>query len=233
MSNDTDSRNDYFSSLNSKNCFFNSFDEEYSKANFSLFASMSLPDTDFHEHSKEISELNVFCEDQGSTVFLEKYNSQKESINKLGDYYLQIVNLVFSCLNLEDSRLQNTLSMYPLLYLIRHTLELHLKAISFQINAKINKNHNLRKLWESIKSPLTDYFNNYEESIGHSIEDKIKVVDKMVELFEKIDFSSTETRYSGCSKVKKIDINNLKIIYVHSMEILRFFRNQRDRDDEL
>jgi hypothetical protein len=92
---------------------------------------------------------------------------------------------------------KNDLLIYPILFCIRHHLELSFKYFICLINKKFDckpqfiKDHNLEKLWLIIKNALkkSEYFKEQLDS------DFIKQIDTVVNLFNDYDVGSFTFRY--------------------------------------
>jgi len=124
-----------------------------------------------------------------------------------------------SALSLIDTALEEKdfkdLHVYPIIFLIRHYLELRLKELVIGLNYCKNQNtdfpktHDIQHLWSKFKQSYSD--------IGEITNDKrFKAVDKLIIEISKVDTNSMTFRYPDESKhiYDRINLKNLKEIFI-------------------
>ncbi|HEX6983003.1 MAG TPA: hypothetical protein VF181_09600 [Balneolaceae bacterium] len=124
-----------------------------------------------------------------------------------------------SALSLIDTALEEQefkdLHVYPIIFLIRHYLELRLKELIIGLsycksqNRHFPKTHDIQHLWSKFKQ-------SYSE-IGENTNDKrFKSVDKLIKEMSKVDPNSMTFRYPDGSdhKYNHINLNNLKETFI-------------------
>lgn len=76
----------------------------------------------------------------------------------------------------------------PIVYMCHHVIELSIKKAIYNFDTKPKSEHNLVKVWDS-------FYNHLPQNMSGKDKSTLKSLKKMVEAINKLDTSSTQTRY--------------------------------------
>lgn len=159
--------------------------------------------------------------EKGDKFFVEKGDKDEiawlhKAFQEFGgyadSYQTAALNLIDSALEEKEFR---DYHIYPIVFLIRHYLELRLKELIIGINyckdqnKQFTKTHDIQHLWSEFKKSYSD--------LGENINDnRFKVIDNLIKEMSSVDPMSEKFRYPDNSKHKfnYLNLNNLKETFI-------------------
>lgn len=133
-------------------------------------------------------------------------------------------------IGLKDKTLSAQDIYLPLLFLIRHTLELKLKALQLELQMPVKKVHNLRELYKNVKLKIDTYIKKLDDDeLKKQSQEYQRLTDEFQNIINKLDNNSLIFRFPIDKKGNKVgftpqkdDLIKVYILYKKTDSFLTF-----------
>lgn len=180
------------------------------------------------KYGLEDESLSHFCPLTISSMLKEEYRTESFE-NEYIDSYLESARVLAMhnmeiCHPSENAKLifSNKTCLLPMLFMIRHAIELSIKKAISNIGKEPKQVHGLEKLWNSFNSYLPNTLSTEEENILTNMRVFVKCIDKLDETGTKLRYSKekeslTQERFLWVNPLLIVDVTETFIFQLRNI----------------